>query len=231
MQSEFERWITGFSGRAVYEEGLKLFRTGAVLELRRPNAKILQGMVANERGRFERSQISFVKEAAAPSCSCGRPRGWCAHSVAALLAFFQQDPDAPGGWEGWWPTGAATAGTLKTDAQPTVKESLLARAAATPDSTTAMFQATAVRHLFPHAEQPPHLVLRILRDGLVADRRWSVALFEVTLHVKGRAYAAANIYTTTATVPTMPWPDGLLASADRSRPARSLFSSPKEATG
>ena len=193
MQSEFERWITGFSGRAVYEEGLKLFRTGAVLELRRPNAKILQGMVANERGRFERSQISFVKEAAAPSCSCGRPRGWCAHSVAALLAFFQQDPDAPGGWEGWWPTGAATAGTLKTDAQPTVKESLLARAAATPDSTTAMFQATSVRHLFPHAEQPPHLVLRILRDGLVADRRWSVALFEVTLHVKGRAYAAANI--------------------------------------
>ena len=193
MQSEFERWITGFSGKAVYEEGLKLFRSGAVLELRRPNAKVLQGMVANERGRFERSQITFAKESAVPGCTCGRPRGWCAHSVAALLAFFEQEPDAPGGWEGWWPTGAATAGTLKQDGAAPAGPVSAGRVAAPPDSTTAMFQASSVRHLFPNAEQPPHLVLRILRDGAAADRRWSSALFEVTLHVKGRAYAAANI--------------------------------------
>jgi len=120
MQSEFERWITGFSGRIVYDDGLKLFRAGAVLELSRPNPKLVQSLVANEGGRFERSQISFMKETAAPSCSCGRPRGWCVHSIAALLAFIQQEPAAPDGWEGWWPTVAATAGVLKAVSPPVV---------------------------------------------------------------------------------------------------------------
>ncbi|MFA5204490.1 MAG: hypothetical protein WC708_08825 [Lentisphaeria bacterium] len=109
MQSELERWVTGFSGRAVYDEGLKLFRAGAVLDLQRPNTKMLQGMVANERGRFERSQVTFIKTVVAPSCSCGGPRGWCAHSMATLLAFFEQAPEAPDGWEGEWPAAAGMA--------------------------------------------------------------------------------------------------------------------------
>lgn len=121
MQSEFERWITGLSSRAMYEEGLKLFRAGAVLELSRPNPKIVQCLVANEGGRFERSQVSFIKVTAAPSCSCGRPRGWCVHSMAALLAFIQLEPVAPDGWEGWWPTVADTAGVLKAAPPPVVK--------------------------------------------------------------------------------------------------------------
>ncbi len=122
MQAEFERWITGFANRAVYEEGLKLFLAGGVLEVRRPNAKIAQCLVANAGGRFERSQISFVKNVVAPSCSCGQPRGWCVHSMAALLAFMQQEAGAPDGWDGSWPDGAAVAAALKPVPPPAAKK-------------------------------------------------------------------------------------------------------------
>lgn len=85
-----ETVLADMVGSELAAAGKQLFQSGAVLDLQRISRSIVQARVAAERGRVAQVRLHVTEDRVQPSCSCGRARHFCVHSVAALFALEKQ---------------------------------------------------------------------------------------------------------------------------------------------
>ncbi len=93
MDKEIKEKITTLAGPRNWEEGKRMHRDNAVLDIHK-EGKIIEARVANQVGRFERVRIQFKGSAIVVRCSCSkRSSGYCQHTVATVLRLSEEDPE------------------------------------------------------------------------------------------------------------------------------------------
>jgi superfamily II DNA or RNA helicase len=176
-----EHNLAALAGKDNWQLGQKLYREGAILDLKRVSRSVVV-RIAGADGGFHSLKLTVRQQRVTSQCSCSKHSLFCEHAVAALLAVAHETPDL--------------ISFLKEDdysnAAP-VPGPGSAPAKAPPKPPSSGLAAEALRSLLASPVTDSALLLNI--DGTVGtmESHWNHVNLTARIAAKGRTYAAGNI--------------------------------------
>ncbi|MDX9981741.1 MAG: SNF2-related protein, partial [Lentisphaeria bacterium] len=179
-EQALERNLAALAGAENWQLGQRLYREGAILDLKRVSRSVV-ARIAGAEGGFHTLRLTVRQRRVSPQCSCPKHSLFCEHAVAALLAVSHEAPDLIS----FLKEEDYAAGGPSADPGPMPQPP-----AKTPTSGLAV---EALRSLLSSPIPDATMTLAIEGQMGTMESHWNRVTLTARLTAKGRAYAVGNI--------------------------------------
>ncbi len=176
-----ERNLAAIAGAENWQLGQKLYREGAILDLKRISRSVV-ARIAGVNGGFHSLKLTVRQRRVTSQCSCPKHSLFCEHAVAALLAVAHEAPDLIS----FLKEDDYTAGAAVPEPGPVAVRPL-------PPPPSSSLAAEALRSLLDSPIADASLTLTIEGSMGTMESHWNHVILNARIAAKGRVYAAGNI--------------------------------------
>lgn len=176
-----ERNLAAIAGAENWQLGQKLYREGAILDLKRISRSVV-ARIAGVNGGFHSLKLTVRQRRVTSQCSCPKHSLFCEHAVAALLAVAHEAPDLIS----FLKEDDYTAGAAAPEPGPAPIRPL-------PPPPSSGLAAEALRSLLDSPIADAALTLTIEGTMGTMESHWNHVILNARIAAKGRVYAAGNI--------------------------------------
>jgi hypothetical protein len=171
------------AGAESWELGQKLYREGAILDLKRVSRSVVV-RIAGSDGGFHSLKLTVREQRVSSQCSCPKHTLFCEHAVAALLAVAHETPDLIS----FLKEGDPSSPTPAPAPPPSAPTN-----APVPKPPSSGLAAEALRSLLASPVTDSALLLGIDGPLNTMESHWNHVSLTARIAAKGRTYAAGNI--------------------------------------
>lgn len=179
-EQALERNLAALAGTDNWQLGQRLYREGAILDLKRVSRSVV-ARIAGAEGGFHTLRLTVRQRRVSSQCSCPKHSLFCEHAVAALLAVSHEAPDLIS----FLKEEDYAAGGPSADLGPTP-----------PPPTKPPSSGLAVEALHSLLSSPvPDAAMTLAIEGQMGtmESHWNRVTLTARLTARGRTYAVGNI--------------------------------------